>query len=48
MKTLIIKKIPDDLHKAFKMACLKNDTDMRAVVVELMREYAEREGGDGR
>jgi hypothetical protein len=40
MKQLIIKNIPDEVHKAFKLACLKNDTDMREAIIDMMMAYA--------
>lgn len=31
-------KIPDKLHKKFKISCLKKGKDMRDVLVELIQE----------
>lgn len=42
MKALIIKNVPDDVHKAFKMACLANDKDMRRAIIEMMEDYIEK------
>jgi len=45
MKQLIIKNVPDDVHKAFKMACLQADKDMRQVIIEYMKEYVIKKEG---
>jgi hypothetical protein len=31
--------IPEDLHKDFKLACMKQDSDMTEVVVGLIEEW---------
>lgn len=31
--------IPEDLHKAFKLACLKQDRDMTEVNIELIENW---------
>lgn len=34
--------IPEDLHKSFKLACLKQDRDMTDVTIELINEWMAR------
>lgn len=41
MKQLIVKNVPADVHKAFKLACLKNDKSMAEVIIEFMRKYGD-------
>ncbi len=43
MGTLIIKRIPDNVHHDFKVACTVEGTTMREKVIELMRKYVERQ-----
>lgn len=31
--------VPEDLHRAFKIACLKNDRDMTDVTVSLIQQW---------
>jgi hypothetical protein len=38
MKMLTIR-IPDELHKAFKLKCVSEDTDMVTVVNKLIEDY---------
>jgi hypothetical protein len=38
MKMLTIR-IPDELHKAFKLKCVSEDTDMVTVVNKLIESY---------
>ena len=42
MGTMIIKNMPDDIRKEFKILCLKRDTTMREELIRLMREEVEK------
>ena len=42
MVNFMIKRIPEDLHHAFKVACTIEGIPMREKVMELMREYVEQ------
>lgn len=39
-----IHKVPKDLRIRFKIACLHNGTTMRRVMLNLIKEYLEKEG----
>ena len=41
MGTTIIRDIPDELHKAFKMMCLEKDTSMNAELIRLIKQAVE-------
>jgi len=43
MGTLIIKRIPDNVHHDFKVACTVEGTTMREKVIELVREYLKKQ-----
>ena len=43
MGMLNIRKIPDDLHKEFKLLCIKRDTNMTDEIIRFMREEVEKE-----
>ena len=34
--------IPEDLHKAFKRECLEQDKEMTDVVIELLRDWLQK------
>jgi len=38
MKMISIKKIPDELHKQFKIYCTKHDTNMREALIKYMEK----------
>lgn len=38
MKTLTVR-VPEELHKALKLKCVSEGTDMNSVVVELIESY---------
>jgi plasmid stability protein len=40
-RSLIIRKIPDDVHRAFKSRCASEGRSQQDKIIELMREYAE-------
>lgn len=42
MGTMLIKNMPDDVRKAFKMLCLQRDTPMREEIIRLMKEEVEK------
>ena len=43
MGTIILKRVPDDLHRSFKAACTLEGTTMREKAMELIREYLKRQ-----
>ncbi len=45
MDTVIIqtRNVPDDLHKRFKVLCVEHEVSMNAKVIELIREFVERQ-----
>ena len=43
MVNFLIKRMPDDVHHAFKVACTIEGTTMREKVIELIREYLKRQ-----
>ena len=43
MVNFMVKRMPEDLHHAFKVACTIEGITMREKVMELMREYVERQ-----
>lgn len=38
----MILEVPADIRKAFKIECLKNDTNMKNAIVEFMRDYTKK------
>ena len=46
-KTMIIRKIPDQLHRAFKMQAVKEGRSMASIIIEMIGAYvvAQREHG---
>lgn len=38
--------IPEELHKSFKMACLKADMDMTEVTTSLIKQWLKERGED--
>ncbi len=37
MKIINVNNIPDELHKAFKLYCIKNDTNMTEAIIKYMK-----------
>ena len=37
-------EIPEDLHKEFKIKSIREEKEMREILVELIKEYVERGG----
>ena len=42
MKTLIIRKVPDELHRLVKMAAAGDGVSMQDFIIELMRKAVEK------
>ena len=42
MATMLIKSVPEDLRKAFKLLCMEKDTTMSEAVREFMRKEIEK------
>ena len=45
MKTMNIRGIPDDLHKALKIQAAKEGTTMEELIRRALAEYLKKEGG---
>jgi len=45
MAILNIKDFPDDLHRRTKVQAAKEGITMKALIIKLLEEYLEREGG---
>jgi plasmid stability protein len=45
MKTMNIRNIPDDLHKALKIQAAKEGTTMEDVIRRALAEYLKKEAG---
>lgn len=43
MVNFLIKRMPDELHRSFKAACATEGITMREKVMELIREYVEKQ-----
>ncbi len=37
------RHVPEDLHKRFKVLCVEHEVSMNAKVIELIREFVERQ-----
>jgi plasmid stability protein len=42
MKTLIIRKVPDDLHRQVKVAAAEAGESMQDFIIKLMRKEVEK------
>ena len=42
LKAFTLKDIDPELFKTFKIACAKNDTTMRKVILDFMRDYPKK------
>jgi hypothetical protein len=42
MGTMILRNVPEDLRKQFKLHCIQNNTNMTEVLIELMRKEVEK------
>jgi len=43
MRQLIIRDIPDDLHKAFKLLCVKQGVSMNKKIIQLIKKVVEKD-----
>ncbi len=39
-------EVGEELHKEFKIACIKTGKDMQVVLTELMAKFIKQKGGD--
>ena len=39
---ILIRKVPADLHRAFKVKCAAEGVSQQAQMIKLMREYVEK------
>ena len=42
-KAITIKDIDPDMYRRFKIACARNDTNMKAAILEFMEKYGSEE-----
>lgn len=42
MKTMIVRNVPEDLHRAFKALCVQRGVSMNAEIVRLIRESVKK------
>jgi len=42
MKTTMIRKIPDDIHRDFRIMCLKKDVSMNTELLRMIKEAVEK------
>lgn len=42
MTTILVRKVPEELRKAFKLLCLQRNTTMQAEIQRLMTEELDR------
>lgn len=45
MKYIKIRDIPNDLHMAFKLKCVRNNISMNKCLLDLMKKYVEENNG---
>ena len=43
MAHLSIKDFPDDVYRSLKLACVSEGTTIRAKVIDLIREYVQKQ-----
>ena len=42
MGTIVVRKVPEDLHLQFKLLCTRNRISMNKSLIELMRQAVEK------
>jgi len=42
MKTTMIRKVPDDIHKDFRIMCFEKSVSMNTELLRLMKEAVEK------
>jgi hypothetical protein len=42
MGTMILRRVPDELRKQFKLACLARNTNMTEAIINFMRREVEK------
>ena len=47
MKNTIIRNIPDDIHRDFKVMCAKKGVSINQELIRLMKEAVDKEGKKG-
>ena len=45
MKIIITRRIPDELHRNFKVACAKQNISMNKCIIALMKKFVEENNG---
>ncbi len=45
MKTIMIRKVPDDLRKGLRLLALQQDISMNALLLEMIKNKVQEEGG---
>ena len=43
MVNMIIRDVPDDLHRRFKVLCAEEGEPMKGKVIQIIREYVEKQ-----
>ena len=47
MKTIMVRRMPDDLHHAFKIICATRNVSMNAMLIELIKTVVQAERTKG-
>ena len=45
MKFVMVRDVPDALHKKFKIACVKKNISMNKCMIELIKQYVAKNSG---
>jgi predicted HicB family RNase H-like nuclease len=43
MKQIIIRGVPEDLHKRAKLQAVKEDSSLKGIIIKALTEYLDRE-----
>jgi plasmid stability protein len=43
MKSIMIRNVPEDLHKEFKILCVKRGVSINKLMLDLMRKEVDKE-----
>ena len=43
MKTIMIRNVPEELHKEFKILCVKRGVSINKLMIDLMRKEVEKD-----
>ncbi len=45
MKTIMVRNVPDELSKGLRLLALQQDTSMNALLLEMIKDKVQEEGG---